>query len=125
MAKARAQGTRTGKAIGGPEVPAEKIAAARAALAAGDGIRKVAKLVGVGNGTVHEIVRDMRGSHNRVDLLTRRAIAVGDLQARPMLPRRLAAKHFTVAINAARNEGCGGAHLRGLTKRLMGRWMMG
>ena len=44
LAKARAQGTRSGKAIGRPKVPAEKIAAVRAALAAGEGIRKVAVL---------------------------------------------------------------------------------
>src|SRR4051812_40552795 len=40
MAKARAQGTRSGKAIGRPPVPAAKIEAIRAALAAGGGIRK-------------------------------------------------------------------------------------
>jgi DNA invertase Pin-like site-specific DNA recombinase len=61
IAKARAQGTRTGKAIGRPKVPAEKIAAVRAALAAGCGIRKVARAVGVGNGTVQDIAREMRG----------------------------------------------------------------
>jgi len=60
IAKARAQGTRSGKAIGRPKVPAEKIAAVQAALAAGDGIRKVARAVGVGNGTVQEIAREMR-----------------------------------------------------------------
>jgi DNA invertase Pin-like site-specific DNA recombinase len=60
IAKARAQGTRSGKAIGRPKVPAEKIAAARAALAAGNGIRKVARAVRVGNGTAHDIGREMR-----------------------------------------------------------------
>jgi DNA invertase Pin-like site-specific DNA recombinase len=60
IAKARAQGTRSGKAIGRPgEVPADKIAAVRAALVAGDGIRKVARAVGVGNGTVQQIARQM------------------------------------------------------------------
>jgi hypothetical protein len=44
-ARARAQGTRSGKAIGRPKVPAEKIAAVRAALVTGDGIRKVARAV--------------------------------------------------------------------------------
>jgi DNA invertase Pin-like site-specific DNA recombinase len=39
IAKARAQGTRSGKAIGRPRVPADKIAAVRLALVAGDGIR--------------------------------------------------------------------------------------
>jgi DNA invertase Pin-like site-specific DNA recombinase len=60
IAKARATGTRSGKAIGRPGLPAEKIAAVRAALAAGDGIRKVARLIGVGNETVHRIARQMR-----------------------------------------------------------------
>jgi DNA invertase Pin-like site-specific DNA recombinase len=40
IAKARAQGNRSGKATGRPKVPAEKIAAIRAALVAGDGIRR-------------------------------------------------------------------------------------
>jgi DNA invertase Pin-like site-specific DNA recombinase len=60
MAKARATGTRSGKAIGRPAVAPEKIAAIRAALAGGDGIRKVARLIGVGNETVHKIAREMR-----------------------------------------------------------------
>jgi DNA invertase Pin-like site-specific DNA recombinase len=63
IAKARAQGTKNGKAIGRPrKVPAEKIAAVWAALAAGSGIRKVPRMVGVGNGTVHEIAREMRSA---------------------------------------------------------------
>src|SRR5438477_7297203 len=59
LAKARAQGTRSGKAIGRPRVPAEKIAAVRAALVAGEGIRKVARSVGVGKGTVQQIAREL------------------------------------------------------------------
>ena len=46
----------------GPAVPPEKIAAIRSALAAGDGIRKVARLIGVGNETVHKIAREMRAA---------------------------------------------------------------
>ena len=42
------------------KVPEDKIAAVRAALTAGNGIRKVAKLLGVGNETVHRIAREMR-----------------------------------------------------------------
>src|SRR6266849_6390607 len=57
IAKARAQGTRSGKTIGRPKVADDKISAIRAALAAGNGIRKAAKLVGVGNETVHRIAR--------------------------------------------------------------------
>ena len=48
IAKALAQGNRSGKAIGHPEkVPAAKIAAVRAALVTGNGIRKVARAVGM------------------------------------------------------------------------------
>jgi hypothetical protein len=60
LAKARAQGTRSGNDIGRPKVAADKIAAVRAALAAGNGIRKVARAVGVRNGTVQQIAREMR-----------------------------------------------------------------
>jgi DNA invertase Pin-like site-specific DNA recombinase len=66
MAKARAQGTRSGKAIGRPKVSAEKITAVQTALAAGDGIRKVARAVGLGNGTVHAIAREMRTEPQQV-----------------------------------------------------------
>jgi DNA invertase Pin-like site-specific DNA recombinase len=61
IAKTRATGTRSGKPIGRP-APPEKIAAIRSALAAGDGIRKVARLIGVGNETVHKIAREMRAA---------------------------------------------------------------
>ena len=60
IAKAQAQGTRSGKPIGRPKVPVDEISPIRAALAAGSGIRKVAKLVGVGNKTVYRIAREMR-----------------------------------------------------------------
>jgi DNA invertase Pin-like site-specific DNA recombinase len=40
----------------------EKIEAARAELAKGSGILKVAKLVGLGTGTVHKLAREMRGT---------------------------------------------------------------
>jgi len=46
-----------GRHIGRPD---DKINAIREALAAGNGIRKVAKLVGDGNETVHRIAREMR-----------------------------------------------------------------
>ncbi len=62
IAKARAQGTRSGKTIGRPKVADDKISAIRAALAAGNGIRKAAKLVGVGNETVHRIAREIRSA---------------------------------------------------------------
>jgi DNA invertase Pin-like site-specific DNA recombinase len=52
IARARAEGTRSGKAFGRPKLAAEREAAVRASLAAGTGIRKTARLVGTGNATV-------------------------------------------------------------------------
>jgi DNA invertase Pin-like site-specific DNA recombinase len=43
-------------------VDKKKVEAARAKLATGAGILKVAKLVGLGTGTVHKIAREMRGA---------------------------------------------------------------
>jgi len=63
IAKARASGTKSGKAFGRPRIPAKKEAAVRAALAAGTGIRKTAKLVGVGNETVSRIKRELAAQH--------------------------------------------------------------
>ena len=51
IARARAKGTRSGKAFGRPKLSAEREAAVRAALAAGTGIRRTARLVGTGNAT--------------------------------------------------------------------------
>src|SRR5438105_5741942 len=55
LAKARAQGTKSGKAFGRPRIPVKKEAAVRALLTAGNGIRKTARLVDVGNATVIRI----------------------------------------------------------------------
>src|SRR5437660_5243704 len=63
IAKARASGTKSGKAFGRPRIPAKKEAAVRASLAAGTGIRKTAKLVGVGNETVSRIKRELAAQH--------------------------------------------------------------
>jgi DNA invertase Pin-like site-specific DNA recombinase len=60
IAKAQERGTRSGKAIGRPKVPEAKTAAAWAALAAGGGIRATARQIGLANGTVHKIAREMR-----------------------------------------------------------------
>ena len=46
---------------GGPKLSAEREAAVRAALAAGTGIRRTARLVGTGNATVARIAAEMRG----------------------------------------------------------------
>jgi hypothetical protein len=59
IARARAKGTRSGKAFGQPKkLSAEREAAVRAAPAAGAGIRRTARLVGTGNAT-------WRGSQRR------------------------------------------------------------
>jgi DNA invertase Pin-like site-specific DNA recombinase len=51
IARARQKGTRSGKPFGRPRIPAKKEAAVRALLVAGNGIRKAARLAGVGNET--------------------------------------------------------------------------
>jgi DNA invertase Pin-like site-specific DNA recombinase len=61
IARARANGTKSGKAIGRPRLSADTITAVQASLETGNGIRKVARLLGVGNETVHRIAREMRG----------------------------------------------------------------
>jgi DNA invertase Pin-like site-specific DNA recombinase len=48
-----------GKVLGRPKVDAKKEAAVRAALAQGNGMMKVAKMVGVGTGTVQRIKAEM------------------------------------------------------------------
>jgi DNA invertase Pin-like site-specific DNA recombinase len=60
IARARAKGTRSGKAFGRPRLSAEREAAVRASLAAGTGIRKTAQLCGTGNATVARIAAEMR-----------------------------------------------------------------
>jgi DNA invertase Pin-like site-specific DNA recombinase len=51
LERARARGVRLGR----PRTGAKVEAAVQARLAAGDGIKKVAKAVGIGNGTVSRI----------------------------------------------------------------------
>ena len=61
IARARAKGTRSGKACGRPKkMSAEREAAVRASLEAGTGIRRTARLVGTGNATVARIAAEMR-----------------------------------------------------------------
>jgi hypothetical protein len=55
MERAKAKGTKSGKAIGRPKVGAQAEAAIRASLLAGHGILKTAKLCGVSNGPVKRI----------------------------------------------------------------------
>jgi hypothetical protein len=60
IARARAKGTRSGKAFGRPKLSAEREGAVRAALATGTGIRGTARLVGTGNATVARIAAEVR-----------------------------------------------------------------
>jgi DNA invertase Pin-like site-specific DNA recombinase len=59
VARAQRDGTRSGKAFGRPKINADREAAVRASLAAGNGIRKTARLVGTGNATVAAIKAEM------------------------------------------------------------------
>jgi DNA invertase Pin-like site-specific DNA recombinase len=58
MARAKASGTKSGKAIGRPRITSKVEQRIRDELATGKGILKVASLVGVGSGTVQR-VREM------------------------------------------------------------------
>jgi DNA invertase Pin-like site-specific DNA recombinase len=57
LARARTHGTKSGKAIGRPSLPQDKVVAVRAALAAGMGIRAAARHLGLGLGTVHRLAK--------------------------------------------------------------------
>jgi DNA invertase Pin-like site-specific DNA recombinase len=59
IARARVKGTKSGKPFGRPKVSAETEATVQRFLSAGHGIRKTAKLAGVGNETVARIKRAM------------------------------------------------------------------
>lgn len=60
VARAQRKGTKSVKAIGRPKLDHKRETAVRKALAAGTGILKVAKIVGVGTGTVARIAAEMR-----------------------------------------------------------------
>jgi len=55
IARARASGTRSGRAIGRPEIRDERVDRVRASLAAGNGILKTARMVGVGVSVVQRL----------------------------------------------------------------------
>ena len=59
IARARQQGTASGKPIGRPGLSPQKEALVRAELGKGTGILRAAKLCGVGTGTVQRIRRQM------------------------------------------------------------------
>jgi hypothetical protein len=59
IVRAQREGTKNGKAFGRPKISAEREAAVRASLAAGNGIVKTARLVGTGNATVAAIKAGM------------------------------------------------------------------
>jgi len=60
IARARTQGTRSGKAIGRPTITPGQDAAIRASLAAGRGIRATSRETGIGFGTVQAIATELR-----------------------------------------------------------------
>ena len=60
VARAKRDGTKTGRPIGRPKLPADKVAAVKSALATGVGILKVAKSLGLGTGTVNRIAAEMK-----------------------------------------------------------------
>lgn len=59
LARAREKGTKSGKPIGCPRTEPEVEDRIRSALAAGNGIRRVATQVGVRSGTVQRIKAEM------------------------------------------------------------------
>ncbi len=62
VARAKRRGTKSGRPIGRPKLDAKREGAARKALAAGKGILKVARELGIGTGTVARIAAEMRTS---------------------------------------------------------------
>jgi DNA invertase Pin-like site-specific DNA recombinase len=60
VARAKRNGTKSGRPIGRPKLDPKREAAVRKALGAGTGILKVAKTLGVGTGTVARIAAQMR-----------------------------------------------------------------
>ena len=71
VARAQREGTKSGKAFGRPKISAEREAAVRASLAAGNGIIKTARLVGTGNATVAAIKAGMIGSADQTERVPR------------------------------------------------------
>ena len=59
MARAKKEGTKSGKAIGRPKVSKATEAAIRAELVKGTGILKTAKMLRVGSGTVQKVKHAM------------------------------------------------------------------
>jgi DNA invertase Pin-like site-specific DNA recombinase len=62
IARAKEQGTKTGRPFGRPTIPADQEAVIRGHLQAGTGILKTARLAGVGSGTVQRVLREMRAA---------------------------------------------------------------
>jgi DNA invertase Pin-like site-specific DNA recombinase len=62
VARARRNGTKSGKPIGRPRIDPGREKAVRKALASGTGILKVARSLGVGTGTVARISADMQAA---------------------------------------------------------------
>ncbi len=62
VARAKKNGTKSGRSIGRPKITTSKMISARAALATGTGILKVAKSLGMGTGTVNRIANQMKSA---------------------------------------------------------------
>ena len=60
VARAKRNGTKSGRPIGRPRLDSKREAAARKALSSGKGILKVARELGIGTGTVARIAADLR-----------------------------------------------------------------
>jgi DNA invertase Pin-like site-specific DNA recombinase len=62
VARAKRKGTKSGRPIGRPKLDPKREAVVRKSLAAGAGILKVARTVGVGTGTVARIAKEVRSA---------------------------------------------------------------
>ena len=60
MARARVSGTKTGYVIGRPEVAGRRKEEARELLRTGHSEREVARLLGIGKGTIHRLRASIR-----------------------------------------------------------------
>ncbi len=65
IARARRDGTKSGRPIGGRPLPRDKVEAIQAELARGTGILKTARLVGTGSSAVQRIKKMMKANAER------------------------------------------------------------
>jgi DNA invertase Pin-like site-specific DNA recombinase len=65
VARAKRNGTKSGRPIGRPKISPSQETAARTALASGTGILKVARSLGLGTGTVNRIAVQMKANRGK------------------------------------------------------------